>query len=93
MNIRFTPTALADLAQIHAYISDDDPLMADRVIGEILLSVSTLENFPFIGRTGRVAGTRELSIVRLPYFAVYRLIENAEIDIITIRHQRRRDLV
>jgi toxin ParE1/3/4 len=90
LNIRFTPIALSDLDLIHAHIAEDDRVIADRVIARILQSISMLENFPLIGRTGRISGTRELSIVRLPYFAVYRLVNDAEIDVIAVIHERRR---
>lgn len=89
MRIRLQPSALADLDLIRAYISEDDPSAAERVIARILQSLSMLESFPFIGRTGRIAGTRELSIARLPYFAVYRLRNDSEIAVINVMHERR----
>ncbi|MGA1801438.1 hypothetical protein [Rhizobium sp. HT1-10] len=45
----------------------------------------------FVGRAGRISGTHELSVARLPYFVVYRLAAGAEIDVITIRPDGRRD--
>ena len=47
-----------------------------------------LEHFPLLGRVGRVSGTRELSIARLPYFAVYHFPGETEIEIIAVIHER-----
>jgi toxin ParE1/3/4 len=90
LNIRFTQNALADLDVIFEYISSDDADAAKRVIARILQAVAMLEGFPLLGRVGRVAETRELPIVRLPYYAVYRLVDDTEIDIIAVMHERQK---
>ena len=90
LNVSFTPQALADLETIHAYIADDDLPAADSVLSRILQSIAMLRHFPLLGRVGRVAETRELPIVRLPYFAVYHLVDATEIEVIAILHERRK---
>ena len=39
----------------------------------ICIAVEHLANFPQMGRSGRVPGTRELVITRTPYIAVYQI--------------------
>lgn len=41
-----------------------------------------------LGRPGRIAGTRELSIVGLAYYAVYRIADATQLDVIAIMHER-----
>ena len=88
MNVNFTPQAETDLLSIRDYISQDDPQIADRVITRILQAIAILENFPLVGRPGRVDETRELSISGLPYIAVYHIADQTEIDVISVVHTR-----
>ena len=46
---------------------------------------SSLENFPYLGRKGRIAGTRELIYSGLPYIVVYR-VHDQVIEILRIYH-------
>ena len=52
--------ARADLLAIVDYISDDSPDAAQRVKDDIEAKVGKLPEFPKMGRTGRVEGSREL---------------------------------
>lgn len=88
MKISFSPRADADLEGIFAYLSSKDIEAARRVIVRILQSIAMLEHFPLLGRAGRVADTRELTIARLSYFAVYRFIDETEIEVIAVIHDR-----
>lgn len=88
MNINYTSQAAADLDSIFEYISEYDQEAAKRVIARILQAIAMLERFPFLGRNGRIFNTRELSIARLPYYAVYQIASETEIDVITIMHER-----
>ena len=76
------------MAEIHAYIAQDNPAAADRVIARILKSAALLGDFPMIGRQGRVAGTREWTISGLRYLAVYRIAENG-VEVLTLVHTSR----
>ena len=62
--------ARADLLAIVGYISDDNPDAAQRVKDDIEAKVLKLLDFPKIGRTGRIEGTREL-VVWANYIIVY----------------------
>ena len=90
MNLSFSSRALADLAAIRKFIAKDDPVVADRVIARMLQSIAMLRHFPVLGRDGRVPETRELPIIRLPYFAVYHFADATEIEVIAIVHERRK---
>ena len=50
---------------------------------------ATLPGRPAIGRPGRVLGTRELVIGRLPYIVPYRVREK-DIEILRVLHTSRR---
>jgi len=89
LNIRFTRQADGDLAAIHAYIAEDSRAAADRILARMLQSIRYLKDFPQIGRVGVLPDTRELSILGLPYRAVYR-IEGDTVLILTVLHTSRR---
>lgn len=54
--------ARADLLSIIAFIAEDNPDAAQRVKDDIESKVSSLKDFPRMGRPGRVKDTRELVI-------------------------------
>lgn len=88
MNVSFTREAEADLDAIYDYIGQHDEQAASRVVARILQAIAYLEPFPMLGRPGRIAGTRELSIVGLAYVAVYRLVDATQLDVIAVIHTR-----
>lgn len=90
MNVKFTPQARDDLIAIRAWIAEDDDRAADRVIARILQTAMMFGQFPLLGREGQVEGTREFSVVGLPYLIVYRIASETEIDILTVVHARRK---
>ena len=55
--IRYRVPALVDLAQIQAYIHEDNPNAAQAVIARIKAALDRLTLFPLSGRKGEVAGT------------------------------------
>jgi toxin ParE1/3/4 len=90
LRIKWTALAENDIEQIHAYIAQDSPIAATRVILEIIdLTETTLSKFTAGGRAGRVLGTRELIIGQLPYVIAYRVIDT-EIQILRVMHTSRR---
>ncbi len=89
MTLRFTPEALQDIEGIHAYIArDHTPARAYKVISLIRVAINRLSTFPSIGRLGRLAGTRELVVPRVPYVLVY-LVHGDEVIIQRVLHQTR----
>jgi addiction module RelE/StbE family toxin len=82
MKVVFDPRAAEDIERIHEFIAADSPVNARAVVDRILTSIEKLGAFPAMARAGRVEGTREWVIPRLPYIAVYKVDE--ERDILTV---------
>lgn len=89
MRVRWTRPALTDLAEIHDYIAADNPAAAKRTIRRIRQDAHILSEHPAIGRAGRVPGTRELVVGRLPYVIAY-CHGTREVDIVAVIHTSRR---
>ena len=60
MRLRWTTPATNDLYNIVQHIQQDNPDAAPKVAETLYDGCSSLENFPHLGRKGRIAGTREL---------------------------------
>ena len=88
MNVNFTPQARDDLEAIKDWIAKDDERAADRVIARIAQTAMMFGQFPLLGRAGLVEGTREFSVVGLPYLIVYQIASDIEVDVLTIIHTR-----
>ena len=90
MRLRWTRRAERDLDEIAAYIGQDSPAAAARVVLELIDQVeSLLPEQPAVGRPGRVLGTRELVIGGLPYVIPYRVRGN-DLEILRVLHASRR---
>ena len=86
MRIRWTEPAAHDLTQICDYIAEHSgPATARRVALTIYEGISSLTQFPYRGRPGRKAKTRELVFPGLPFLAVYRVREEV-IEVNRILH-------
>lgn len=86
MTLLWSPEALQDLREIHAYISQDNPASAKNIVARIVRLVGEqLPPNPKIGRPGRVSGTRELVISNTPFAVPYRIREG-NIDILRVYH-------
>lgn len=88
MRVRFSDDARADLHSIQTYIRDGNPTAARRVIEATVRLALELERFPLMGRPGRVAGTREISVPHYPYFLVYTIPDELHLDIEAVLHGR-----
>lgn len=89
MNVRYTRQALGHLVDIRTYIAQDRPGAAAAVGAGIQAAVSHLVQFPEAGRPGRVDGTRELVVPRLPFIVAYR-IKESHVDVLAILHAARK---
>lgn len=90
MTIVWSPEAVRDLAALRAYIEQNDPAVAARVVLRILHDIERLlPNHPQMGRPGRVPGTRELVIPRTPYIVPYR-VSRGVVQILRVYHGARR---
>jgi toxin ParE1/3/4 len=86
----WSPEAIDDLASLRAYISQDDPAAAQRVVLHIIHNVEVvLSDNQEMGRPGRVSGTRELVIPRTLFIVPYRVQANT-IQILRVFHGARR---
>lgn len=89
MRIVWQDRAESDLEGIAEHIMETDPSAALRVVSAIRDATRMLAEHPGIGRTGRVDGTRELVIPRLPYILPYQ-VEDRVIRILAVMHTSRK---
>ncbi|USU09843.1 type II toxin-antitoxin system RelE/ParE family toxin [Sphingomonadaceae bacterium OTU29MARTA1] len=89
MRVSFTPQAQDDLEAIRDWIAENNRAAADRVVSRIVQTAMMFGQFPLLGRARQVDGTREFSVVGLPYLIVYAVASESEIDVLTVLHTRR----
>lgn len=82
MQLVITEPAEHDLGDIVDYIASDNPDAAANVYKKIVVAANRLIDFPAMGRSGWLPGTRELVIPNLPYIVVYQV--DATRDTVTI---------
>ncbi|HCG05650.1 MAG TPA: type II toxin-antitoxin system mRNA interferase toxin, RelE/StbE family [Desulfovibrio sp.] len=87
--IRWAESAADDLVEAVSFIRLDSPEAASSVASRIVAAVESLAALPAQGKPGRVAGTRELRLVDLPYVIVYAATGTGDIDVIRVLHTRR----
>ena len=90
MTIQWSKRAARELAAAHAYVAEDNPGAADRLMADILDSVLHLKVHPLAGRDGRVRKTRELAIPGTPYIVAYRLKGADTLQVVGVIHGKRR---
>jgi toxin ParE1/3/4 len=88
MHLRLSKLAEADLEQIKEYFEPLSQQGYVRMIAALFAAMDQLEVFPFLGREGKVEGTRELTVPRTPYRIVYTLPDEYNIDVERILHER-----
>jgi addiction module RelE/StbE family toxin len=81
MKLVFDDRALADLENIFRWIAQDSPSNAKAVVDLLFSSAELLILFPHIGHVGRVPGTFEWVVPRLPYIVLYE-VDQAEGQVI-----------
>ena len=89
MRVRWTRRALRALDGIATYIAQDSPAAAGRILARVESAVTQLASHPSMGRSGRVAGTRELVVPGTPFIVPYRVRDEA-VEILTVLHSARR---
>ena len=78
MRIVWTKPAIEDVDAIWEYLKERSSNAAEQVQDTILKAVDRLAEFPYLGRPGHLAGTRELVIARYPYIVIYGVVEGVE---------------
>lgn len=89
MRVRWLRTALRNLDEEAAYIATDDPAAARLVVERVLAAVAMLAHQPALGRPGRVAGTRELVVLKTRYVVPYRVRADV-VEVLRAFHSSRR---
>ena len=88
MKLRWTGRALADLQRLADRIAaDDKPMAAQAFVEAIADKVDRLQQFPLMGRQGRLEDTREL-VVHKNYLVTYRLRAD-EVQLLQVWHVAR----
>lgn len=88
MTVSWTKKALANLAAIVEYIERDNADRAKSFAQEIRAKTNSLEEFPGMGRAGKVMGTREL-VVHENYVIPYS-VRGGVVVILRVHHVARR---
>jgi len=86
MRIVYLSLAVSDLAEIHTYITAQNPGAAQRVGHKLRESIEILGRFPNLGKPGRVFGTNELFTPKMgktTYIVVYR-VKKDDIQILRV---------
>lgn len=87
MELLWTPEAVKDREDIDEYIEEDNPLTALDLDNLIAEKTAVLQDFPRMGRPGRIAGTFEL-VVHSSYMVVYEVVE-MQVRILNVVHTTR----
>jgi plasmid stabilization system protein ParE len=87
--IAYSARALRDLDRIAQFWLPNGKPIVTRVLNVIIDAIEVLKRHPFVGRCVR-GEIRELVISRgrTGYVALYRVTQDDEIQILTLRHQR-----
>jgi toxin ParE1/3/4 len=88
MEVLWLEGALADLNEIVEYVAERNPAAAPKVAAALHHAAARLGTHPRVGRRGRVAGTRELVVPRLPFVIAYRTKPD-RIEVVRVIHGRR----
>ena len=90
MRVEWSAHAVTDLKQISEYVETDRGLdVANRVARATYDSAQGLSVMPSRGRSGRVAGTRELVVQNSPNIVVYRVVPD-RVQVLNIVHGAQR---
>ena len=89
MRVKWLRGALRNFHQAVDFIAQDNFTAASGVAEIIWDTATRLEQHPHIGRPGRLKGTRELIVPRLPYVIRYR-IKAETVEILRIHHMSQR---
>jgi addiction module RelE/StbE family toxin len=78
-------SAIADLQDIRAYISLDNPSAGAKLAKQLHAAGNALVEFPNRGRPTEIVSIRELIVPRTPFLLVYRVTET-EVQILKVLH-------
>lgn len=91
MKIIYTATFKNNLIEIKRYLKTTQPHLWSPTSSYIEEKIENILNNLYIGKEGTIVGTRELVFPKLPYYIVYKVIENSnELVILNIFHTSRK---
>ena len=89
MKIRYTETALIEIDEIFAYISERNPAAAARVVARLERMIRNLGDFPEMAQRTSEPGVRRMPLGPYPFIIFY-TIESDEVVVLHVRHGARR---
>jgi len=84
--IRWTEEAVKWLRNIYDYISEDNPIAAQNIIGGIYEKTQILESFPEVGYKYRDEPDGEIRILLYGHYRIAYLIKQDAVEILGIFH-------
>jgi len=88
LNLRYTPKALAELADILAFIAERSPQGARNVQGRIQAIAALLAQYPQCGQLTSESGLRRIAAPPYPYLIFYEVTSEGVV-VIGVRHAAR----
>ena len=88
MKVRLTPLASEHLRAAYDYLQVSSPAAAKSQLTKIFDAIDRLKQYPFSGRRGRIAGTRELVVPRTPFIVAY-VVAGHELQVLAVLHGSR----
>ena len=89
MRVKWLKRAIKSLDAAMAHIAQEDENAAREISDYIHARVESLQEQPYLGRPGRIFGTKELVMDKYPFIVPYRM-KNQEIQILRVFHTSRR---
>ena len=88
MKVKWAPLALDRVAEIAAYISEDNPVAAEKWVRDAFARVGQLKQFPKSGRPIPETPRKDIrELVWGNYRIIYR-IDTRQVSILTVRHTK-----
>jgi addiction module RelE/StbE family toxin len=89
-SVEYTTRATVNLKAIKAFIAQENPSAALRVVEYITDSADRLIDHPLMGKPWTKAGTRKLVLSTFPYSIIYKLTP-AKVIVLAVAHQSRKN--
>ena len=88
MKVQWAPLAIARIAEIAAYIAEDNPIAAEKWIRDAFARAGQLDRFPQSGRPIPETPRKDVrELVWGNYRIIYR-IDSRRVSILTVRHMK-----
>lgn len=81
MRVRLSADAESDLDALAAWLAPRSAQALDRLVTAVFTTLAHLEDFPLLGKPGRVEGTRELIVPRTSLILIYTLPDAYHVDV------------